>query len=135
VKFFVTRSNVIKRKVKRTSRGLKEGPPHGLASWPCARAHFGPEHRLAFLFLQDLRTVGKAIPTYFYKVATEAKVLFFSGRGHIMLLYGHRRGEIDIDIATNTTLAWVEVSSSLSTTTLSSSSSTSISMSSLSHFM
>jgi hypothetical protein len=41
----------------------------------------------------------------FSKAVAEAKVLFFSGKGLILLLRGHHRGEFDTVVATDTPLA------------------------------
>jgi hypothetical protein len=54
--------------------------------------------------------------TYFSEAA-EAKVLFFFGRGQILMLHSLRQGEINNVITTNSPLVWGEVSSSSSTTT------------------
>jgi hypothetical protein len=68
--------------------------------------YFGP--RGVASFLESLHPNKKnrvLIFTKFSKMTTEAKVIFFSGRGQTMLLYGRRRGEFDTIITTITPLA------------------------------
>jgi hypothetical protein len=68
----------------------------------------GLECRLASSFLQTPPFRQKTYAIFFPRfteAAAETKILSYSGRGHILLLRGYRRGEIEAIVITDSSLA------------------------------